>query len=251
MNKPAALSKADQLVETNTVVWLDSDTLVIGEPNELLLDDGFGFAALPSSSQFDIASDGSNSHEAFWRAIIQWHGFDPTEYPFIPARPGESGTIRMYWQGGVYSYRRDSRLGARHFRISREQIESQIASRCSGAYFSEQTSLALAVHEAGLNPRVLPSSHNLMINSLAERLTVSDEEVRDAKIVHYFGSMWADAFPDFVEKFSIARPDVKEWLLTKGALHDSRPLVGRAISKFKRQLRKAASEAYLERCVCY
>ncbi len=248
MNKPVALAHGEELATTGTVVWMDSDTLVVGEPEQLELGRDADFAAIPSSRRLDVASDGKNEHEPFWRAMLEWHGFDPSSYPFIPAQTGETGPIRMYWQGGVFAYRRSSGLGETHLSRSLSQIRSRIASRHSGAYFSEQTSLALAVHEKRLRHRVLPASHNLMINPLAEGLAPGWGELRQARIVHYFGSLWPDSFDEFVGRFNSVRPDVASWLRSMGPLADGRPLFRRLHSRLVRARRRRDGKAYLRQC---
>ena len=48
MNKPRALRKVEELAQTESVAWLDSDIVFLGEPEELLLGDGEDIAACPS-----------------------------------------------------------------------------------------------------------------------------------------------------------------------------------------------------------
>ncbi len=248
MNKPLALAYAEKVTDCDTIIWLDSDTLVIGDPWELELESGCDFTAMPGSYRFDIASDGSNKHEAFWQACLAHHGIDPARYPWIPAQPGETGYIRMYWQGGAFAYRRKTHLGQAHFDFSLRQIDARLASRHSGAYFTEQVGLALGVDRTRLAYRVLSASHNFTINALTGDQSVDASALSRARVVHYFGSMWPDEFDRFQACFLEARPDVAAWLGEKGPLSDCRPLPVRGLSKWKRVRRKRKATSYLASC---
>jgi hypothetical protein len=247
MNKPAALDHAERLVTTGTVAWIDSDVIVIDEPAELELKGGEEFVAMPGSRRFDLASDGSNSHEPFWRAMLGWHDIDPDAYPMIPAQPGEEGPVRMYWQGGVFAYRRASRLGAAHLLFSSQQLTSRVASAECGAYFTEQLGLALAVHIKRLRYRVLPASCNLMVNPVVEG-RLDPAALADARIIHYFGSLWEGSFRSFVDLLDGYRPDVAEWVRSHGPLRDRRPLFRRALGRYARARRQREGKEYLAAC---
>lgn len=247
MNKPAALERADALATTDTVVWMDSDVIVIAEPSELELDDGEGFAALPGSRLHDMASDGDNEHESFWRAMLASQSISECDFPSISGHPGEDREVRMYWQGGVFAYCRSSRLGRAHFDFSNRLIAARLASRVCGAYFTEQLGLALAVHNRGLRHRVLPQSCNLMVNPVVAG-RVGAEAIADAKIVHYFGSLWPDAFDGFVALLSVHRPDVAEWVRGHGPLRDRRPVFRRLLGRLERRRRRNEARDYLATC---
>ncbi|MCB1089890.1 MAG: hypothetical protein KDL87_00060 [Verrucomicrobiae bacterium] len=247
MNKPAALDHAERLAKSETVVWMDSDVIVIAEPGELELAADEEFAALPGSRIYDLATDGVNEHEPFWRATLEWHGVSEAEYPRIPGHPGEDRAVRMYWQGGVFSYRRSRSLGAAHLLMSSRQIRSRIASSACGAYFTEQVGLALAVHAKGLRYRPLPRACNLMVNPVVED-RVDAAAIEGAKIVHYFGSMWEGSFDRFARLLGQRRPDVAEWVLARGPLRDDRPAFRRFIGRLERHHRKRQGEAYLAGC---
>ncbi len=250
MNKPAALTAAESLASTEMITWMDSDTLVIREPNELELQNDEDFTAMPGSYRFDIASTERNEHESFWNMCLKRHGIDPALFPSIPAQPGEQGQIRMYWQGGAFSYRRSLRLGKEHFALSKKQVDLQTASEHSGAYFTEQIGLALAVFRKSMRYRVLPASHNFAINALAEtsEKQITPEEIKQAAIIHYFGSLWPGEFASFVKHFERIRPDVAKWLHHYGPLQDDRPVVTRLLSRWKRHSRVKQAAHYLETC---
>ena len=247
MNKPAALEHAERLAVTDSVIWADSDVLFIGEPSELALEGCEEFAALPASRIHDLASDGKNEHETFWRSILPSHGLDPDIYPTIPGHPGEPGRVRMYWQGGVFAYRRDSRLGAAHLAHSSRQLAIRVASKVCGAYFSEQVALALAVARKRLNHRTLSQSSNLMVNPLVEG-RLDPAAIAGAKVIHYFGSLWEGAYGPFVDLLAAHRPDVAEWVRSHGPLRDQRPLWRRGVGRIVRHRRQREGRRYLAGC---
>lgn len=250
MNKPAALAFAEEKVETGTVVWMDSDVLVVGEPNALDLSGNVQFSAFPGSRLHDLGTDGNDEHDSFWQESLRFHGIEPDAFPLIPGQPSEGGLLKMYWQGGVYAYRRSTALGQAHFRFSCSQLEGRIASRECGAYFTEQVGLALGVYHLGLRWRVLAERCNLAMNPLLEEQPSSDA-IAGAEIIHYFGSLWGDSFSDFVDRLRPVHPEVAEWLEDHGPLQDTRPLFQRVIGRYRRSRSRRAADRYLATCEAY
>jgi len=248
INKPTALAYAEQVAQTDFIAWLDGDTLVIGQPNELILGPDEDFAAMPASCEDDIGSRGpEDDHDPYWQVLCDALGIKVNALPMIPAQPRESGQMRMYWQGGVYVYRREKKLAACHLETYLRRIKTRIASRHAGVYFYDQTSLAIAVLKLGLRWRQLSVWHNYAINKiLADK--IDTDGVREARIVHYFGSAWPDFFERFRGCFKDTRPDVYKWLGTTGPLGDFRPGWKRAWAKILKTLRSRRYAAFAESC---
>jgi len=167
MNKPAALAHVEACSKADVVVWMDSDTLVLREPEALSLSADIDYAAYPASRLLDIGTNGEDDHESYWQAVCLAHGIDPGRFSWIPAQEREGGRIRMYWQSGVFAYRRETFLGARMLERSIRQMEARIAARASGIYFHEQTALGVAVHIENLRYQILGESYNMPLNKLS------------------------------------------------------------------------------------
>jgi hypothetical protein len=247
MNKPAALAAAEQETDADVIVWLDSDTLVLGEPLEVALEAGIDFAAHPASRVLDIGTDGEDGHEAYWRTVLAAHGIHPDRYSWIPGSRQEGGRMRMYWQSGVFAYRRATRLGRIMLDRSVRQMEARIASRDSGIYFHEQTALGIAVHAERLRHAILGENHNRPLNKLVPA-GENDWPVAETRILHYFGSAWPDAFPWMVSSLEAGRPDVAAWLREQGPLRDGSARWQRILARLWRQQRSAAARRFSRTC---
>lgn len=250
-NKPMALAAAEEVADTEFIVWMDSDILVVAEPSDFELEDGVDYLAHPSSCIYDVGSTGEgHAHDPFWVASLKGHGIDPETYPRIPTQPTEEGDMRMYWQAGAFSYRRSTRLGATFLQSTRDQMLLDISSQHSGTYFHEQVGLAVSVYRQGFNFEILDKSHNFPVNRIGfDRVDV--DAIGQARVIHYFGSAWPDSFGEFIEIVRTARPDVTAWLEKRGPLTDTRSVFKRVAGRFLRHVRKGQSGRYAERCKVY
>lgn len=247
-NKPLALAAAEEISEAEYMIWLDSDVFVVREPSEFILEDGIDFAAHPSSCHHDIGSTGlAHEHDPYWVQTLKGHGISPESYPMIPTQPGESGPMRMYWQAGAFSYRRSTKLGATFLQATDQTMLLKLSSKHSGTYFHEQVGLAVAVHRQNARFQILNVSHNFAVNKLRFD-EVDPTGLENSCIIHYFGSAWPDGFNRLVGVIRQTRPDVADWVATKGPLADRRSLLVRGISRLIRTHRKRRSRSYAEAC---
>ena len=250
INKPTALAAAEEMADTDQIAWLDSDTLVVGEPSELDLSPGEDFAAMPCSTRHDIGSTGSGEHEPFWSALCRTAGLPLEDLPWIPCQAGEEGTMRMYWQAGAFVYRRETRLGASQLETSLRLISGRVASRFSGVYFHEQTALGIAVAKRSLRWRSLAGSHNFAVNKI-RAADIDPAGFADARIVHYFGSLWSDFFPAFLDIAAVHRPDVADFVRERGPLRDQRPMLARLKAKVIRHQRSRRYRKISDSCTTF
>jgi len=248
LNKATALAFVETQVETEQICWLDSDILIAREPSALELKRGEDFAAMPASTRHDIGvAVDTSDHAPYWEAVCADLGLDFTAMPLIPSQTKEATRMRMYWQGGTYTYRRESRLGERHQEIFLRRLKGAIASRHAGTYFYDQSSLALAVWQAGLRWRVLPESHNFALNKLRGD-EVDNARLPDAHILHYFGSMWPDFFPTLEGWVARANPALQALLAAYGPLENNRTLPVKAGMWAVKQYRQRRQRAFARSC---
>jgi hypothetical protein len=247
MNKPAALRHGERISNAEVVVWLDSDTLILREPTGLLLDGGVDFAAYPASRLLDIGTNGEDDHESYWQAVCRAHGVNPGSYSWIPGQEREGGRIRMYWQSGVFAYKRSTGLGAKMLKYSERQMEAKIAARASGIYFHEQTALGIATHCEGLSCKVLDESYNTPVNKLVKD-QAGPELLEGARILHYFGSAWPDFFSEMAAMIRESRADVAAWLWERGPLADPSPVWTRLVARGLKKGRSRAANKFAKEC---
>jgi colanic acid/amylovoran biosynthesis glycosyltransferase len=251
-NKPLALAGAEEMSDSDIMIWMDSDMIVAGEPIEFELPKEVDFMAHPASCIYDIGSTGpEHDHEPFWMASLAGHGISSAKYPFIPAQAGEGEAIRMYWQAGAFAYRRKTNLGATFLQSTNDQMKIKVSSRHSGTYFHEQIGLAVAVHRQNLNYQVLDSSHNFAMNRLGfDRINLSN--LPQAKVIHYFGSAWPDTFEEFAGLLDRGgRSDIGCWMRERGPLRDHRNIVKRISGRALRHFRSNKSARYNDSCEIY
>lgn len=250
MNKAAALDYADREGSGDVIVWLDSDVLVIGEPAGLALSNSCDFAASPASTVQDIGTKGDDDHEPYWRRVCEAHGISPESYSWIPANPREGGRMRMYWQSGVFAYRRAAKVGEWLLARSVAQMEAKIASQHSGIYFHEQTALGVVVHLQGLRYEVLPEKYNFAVNKLVAD-DIDRKEISTVRVVHYFGSAWPDYFERMVDLFRGERDDVAAFLTERGPLRDPGSTPARGWQSVVRRMRSRQAAHFAQGCTVH
>ena len=251
LNKATALAFVEQDVTTEQICWLDSDILIAGEPDALDLQPDEDFAAMPASTRHDIGvALGETTHVPYWQAICAHLGRDFGAMPVVPSQPQEATPMRMYWQGGVYTYRREARLGATHKEMFLRRLDGALASQHAGTYFYDQTSLALAVWQAGLQWRVLPASHNFALNKLRAN-AIDTAALPDARVLHYFGSAWPDFFRMLQHHAAVANPALHALLTEYGPLENARPAPVKAGMWALKQFRQRRQRAFARSCTVY
>ncbi len=245
INKPTALAAAEGMVDTDLIIWLDTDTLMVADPEALDLAPGVDFAARPAESILGTTGEGS-PNDAYWRTVCEKLGLSYDDLPWITSFP-EGDRIRMYWQGGVYAYRRETALAQTHMAIYLERLKMRIASKRCGVYFYDQTSMTLAVHKLGLRWESLDMSYNFGLNKRNNE-DWNRPELHAAKVIHYHDSLWPDVFPKFMGALKAHRPDVHAWLEEKGPMRNTLPLHWRVQRKALDVLRERRYKAYAETC---
>lgn len=220
LNKATALKYVEEIASEEMICWLDTDILVIDEPIDLELEDGVDFKAMPASTRHDIGVDQkTQNHSNYWKKFCQALELVYEELPTIPSQEREHTEMKMYWQGGVFCYRRICMLGAMHQKMFLQRLANPVASVDSGVYFYDQTSLALAVWQKKLKWKTLNMHYNFALNKLRSG-EWSVGEFGSTRVIHYFGSMWPDAFEQLIDFVEMERPDVAEFLRFRGPLEN-------------------------------
>jgi hypothetical protein len=115
LNKPLALVAAEPHVTTSTVVWLDADTMVLGEPFAWVLPPDTDFAACAPDIDILGSSGADDPCEPCWREVSSILGVDLDRLPFMTTQV-DKRVIRLYWQGGVFVYRASTGLAREYLR---------------------------------------------------------------------------------------------------------------------------------------
>lgn len=130
-NKIFAAARAEEMVNEEVVVFLDSDTVFVNEPRALHLSDGIDAAARPvdihrgaDEPRHDHPTFWQNRHrrvsstgegdpmDPYWLRMYELLGLDGGEaFPFVETNCSQE-RIRAYWNSGLVAVRRSAGLFA-------------------------------------------------------------------------------------------------------------------------------------------
>lgn len=244
-NKPLALIYAQEHISTSAVGFLDSDVIIVGEPDRLELPPDLDLLAFPVEIKEMGTTGPGDPYEEFWRECCRIIGIDLDALPWIETAQTKH-RLRMYFNSGVFVYRRDCGLAQEYLRLCRLLMDSGVGTHAPnyGLGFKEQASIAFAVMTLGLRWRQLPYSHNYPMSSGIHEQFYSLELLRDARIVHYHDAMWPQFWPTFLGCMQQAHPAVAQWLQQLGPMRNQSPLTARLIARYLRSRRRRREQQY-------
>ena len=246
INKTRALILAEQQATSEFIGWLDADLLFTGEPRELTPAPEEDIVACSSDNAG--GTTGPNDRcEPFWREACKAVGIDLESLPWVTTER-EGDRIRLYWNSGVFVFRRGTGLAAEHDRCTTRLLDVRLGSAVTGVFFTEQFGLSLAAAKLGLRSRQLPHSHNYEMGGAIHAQWYREDKLRAARIVHYHDCMWPAFWPTFVECLKRTHPDVAAWLEPLGPLRNRAPFLHRVVTKFLRKRRSAGEVKFKSAC---
>lgn len=231
MNKPVALAAAEEIAGTGLIAFLDSDTVVLDEPSELILDDATDFAACAPDDGVVGTTGPDCPHEPHWRDICELLDLNIDELPWLTTCVGPK-RIRLYWNSGVFSYRSKTQLAHRYLNVCETLLRNNAGFPANGEHWLEQVSLGLAMTKAGLRWKELSHSHNYAVGSfLPPPWKLALDHVR---ILHYHDAMSSALWSQLLQSFGNARPAVRQWLDSIGYLQSAASPISRIVSEMLR-----------------
>lgn len=247
-NKPMAMALAEEAATTDTVGWLDSDMIVVGEPTDLQLREGEDFVACASDKEMG-SSGPDDPYDPLWRAACRVLGLDAEALPWLVTEQ-EKIRIRLYWNGGLFVYRKATRFGARYLETTTKLMDARNRTSAPGFSigFNEMCSIGLSMHLMGLKWRALPYSHNYSVGSKTHAQWYREEQLRAARIVHYHDSMWPWFWDTFVQILRATHPPVADWLAPQGPMRNDASILNRVWGKMLRSSRDKKNRAYVASC---
>jgi hypothetical protein len=247
-NKPLSLAMAEAAADTETIAWLDSDVLIVGEPLAFQLEEGVDFAACPSEKEMGTSGVG-DTFEPLWRADCQALDIDIDSLPWVTSEP-DGVRIRLYFNGGVFVYRRCTGFGQNYLNSCKQLMEARNRSTSSdfSIGFNEMSAIGLSMHKMGLKWRVLPYSHNYSINWRSHERLYREGDLRAARIVHHHDSMFPNFWDVFLSCLESAHPPVADWLAKLGPLRNDATLANKVWGKILRAYRARKWRAYVRSC---
>jgi len=245
LNKPYALTWAEENATTDCMTLMDCDLLATANADEWLLDENDEFIACAPDK--NIGSTGpSDEMEPYWRQVTAVLDIDIDRLPWVsPAT--EAPRIRLLWNSGLYTYRRDRGLAQEYIKCCRKLLDARVVHKEAGSHFVDQIVLGLAQFRLGLKYRAIHHSYNYQIEGWSGR-THSIATLRDAKIIHYHNAMDPGPWAHFLEQLKCAQPEVYRWLKGIGPLANDQPLHWSVAAHSLRAVRAFRRKLYLARC---
>lgn len=251
VNKPEALCTVEKAASTEYIGWLDSDLLIVNEPEQLFLSDDEDFVACAADT--NVGTKGlDDPFEPYQNAICRTVGIDIHDLPWVTTE-AEGDRIRLSWNSGIFVYRRKTGFGKDYLDTCLRLIDAKFVPNMEG-YFSigmnEQIGLGLAMFKAGLNWRALPFSHNFTVTPRTkDGQLCHQEQLRTAKILHYHDSMLPEHWDQFLTLLQATYPKVADWLIQVGAMKSLAPLQWSLMSKVLEQYRTQQDTKYRKTCI--
>lgn len=248
-NKPYALVLASEHVTTRTTCWIDSDILVVGEPDAIQLAEGIDVAGCPSDREQGTACPG-DEFDGVWRANCADLGLDIDRIPMVTTA-ADHQRIHLHWNSGVLAYRSSSPYAGAFMQtcIDMMRARNRSASPRFGLGMNEQGASSLAALRFGLAWTELPYSHNYNVNSRTHDRWYEEDELRSARLVHYHDSIWTDFYPTFAHILRQTHPEVGEWIAQQGPLRTRMSLPKKAGNRILSNYRRNRERRYLASCV--
>jgi hypothetical protein len=222
MNKAQAVMAVEQVVDTDSIFWIDSDIIFLREPNDLELPAEVNFVASAPDTGLIGSSGSDDPHDAFWSRCAGLIGKQPDDLPWLTT--GDGHRIRFYWNAGLFVYRRSSRFGSEFVADFERAMDEGVARNHAQVHGMDQVILGLTVLRLGLGWREVPDTSNFPVISFLPD-NFDPAKVEPVDVLHYHDSMSPHLLPALLETLRPAHPEVAEWLAAEGPLVDplSRP----------------------------
>jgi hypothetical protein len=106
LNKVFVCARAEEILAEDVLVFLDSDTVLVGEPLELDLPDGVDGAVRPAESEALNSRGPDDPRDGYWREL--YRQLDLPGRPFVETELGNRA--RAFFSAGLVAVRRSAGL---------------------------------------------------------------------------------------------------------------------------------------------
>src|SRR5688572_27482796 len=212
MNKALGAALGEELATTEQVLWMDSDCLIVSEPEPLLLAAGEDIACC--SVDKNVGSSGPDDpYEAYWKALADHYGVTVDRLPWVETAH-DRRRVRFRLHSGVYSFRRGSGLGRTFVEDMESMLASGIAFSRKLPYPGDDVALAFSIVRRSLKWRILPMSCNYEMTPTSE--IYRRDDARSAHVLHFHHTLGRpDEAAWFLRELESFRPDVADWLRSR------------------------------------
>jgi lipopolysaccharide biosynthesis glycosyltransferase len=245
MNKPLTLLEVARRSDAEQICFLDSDMIVMGEPNLLLLDDQTDFTACAPDKNIGSAGD-DDVNTPFWKELCRVLGLSFADLPWVHAHR-EGVDIRVYFNSGLFTFCRSSTFAAAYHQTVATLLDAKLSSQVSNIYFHEQAAIGVVAVKEKLRWKPLPHEYNFAVGrKIMDKY--EPKKVRDGIILHYHDMMWPENWAGLMDRLKVDRPDVHDWLATLGPLQLPGSTVQKMTSKLLKSYRKRKFDRHKAAC---
>jgi hypothetical protein len=246
-NKPAALRCTEARARTPCVTWIDGDMMVLKEPRGFAPPVEYDFIAR-SGEAYDVASDGSDEKAEFWLRLCKILGLNFDAFPDILSYPDEK-PIKAYWQGGLLTYRVQTRFSRKFQQVYEALLDGSIASKFAGTYHVDQVSIALAVQAQELRAAHYDPRMNFNVSPL-DKAASAKFPINEVEIMQYHLSLWPANY-EWTRRLLSPLAEDRLKLLDRYAPLGQPSLLTRVARKLYQLPRNRKIKAYEDRVVRY
>jgi hypothetical protein len=210
-NKIVAVQIAQKLAKTDLVAWLDSDILVNREPGDLLLPEGVDFAARGEFLPPAVRGN-EQTHVPYWQAICGLLGVDYDSLPLLTIDHRHE-TIKMYFNSGVFVWRRQSAFTQNYFNAFCKVLDSRIAQHDGNFFTADQIILGPVILKTGLKWQHLPyQCHHMTFQGQIDS-AIASPNMSGSALIHYSKSLQASYRERFFARLSKETPALHAFIL--------------------------------------
>jgi hypothetical protein len=185
---------AEEHLDTDVLVFCDSDAVFLDEPTDLLLGEEADVAVRPVGRVGKGSTGPGHLNEAYWERMYELSGV--SERPFVEtAVTGER--IRGYWQAGLVAVRRSARIFERWLEVLRTMMEEDHLQEGWRNPAIDQLTLAATISGSPERISLLDRRYNYPL----QRRALMDSEMQGLdldSIVHIHYHRWFNR-ADFLE----------------------------------------------------
>ncbi|MFN0263787.1 hypothetical protein ACKTEK_07910 [Tepidamorphus sp. 3E244] len=205
-NKVHAAALIETRSEAEILVFLDTDTVVLGEPSELDLHDDEDIAVQLTTRGLGGTTGPSDPLEPYWAACAQACG---VELPAMVDTLISRKRVRGYYNGGLVAMRRSAGIGTQ-WRDVLNRIDPLTHER---RRYMDQVSLSLVAAARPERVRILPPTYNYNIRERGQFGSELDTLPLDEIVIAHYHKAFSR--PDFLPRVRPAldpQSDAFRWL---------------------------------------
>jgi hypothetical protein len=238
-NKIVSCAYAEQNINSDILVWLDSDKCIFSEPKEFFLPLNYSIGVRPETGKGVGSTGEGDIQDSYWRKIYEV--CDVKSEIFVNTLIGNT-KVRGYWNSGMVAVKRNAGIFTAWKNNFAKVMKLQIAPP-QGIYFVEQSVLAATLCSLEENIFTFSPSYNYPLPlhnrlSKAAKLKKFDELVS----IHYFNMFFYNDWEKSLDKLKgiDKSSDKFQWLCESICRHQMphQPIIHKYLLSLKKVEKK-------------